>query len=441
MEKFFAVFNMGLKYLYRYRRRYGFLFAALIFGFAVVTFITSMKDGMYDSVYYAAQSHYAGDIVAVGYDSYSAGAAGAYHHRMERREISAILNAAGAAEIDPEYTVFRTLYGSYGLVHFNGNAVPLKYLMGCDWENERHIFGKMSFEEPLPLISGDDCIILSVPVARQLDAKVGDSVILEAETRWGQKNTGAFIVKGIVEDASLFGYYKAYVSRLSLNRLVAYNDDDCSSIGFFLDDPSGAGEKRKKLHRALSGEIQVSPLVYDRDEMDRERNVPWDGIKVFLYTLPVYLTEISELLDAMNIITYSLYGMMLLIIWVSAAVTYRLILHERTREMGIMRVIGFYGGDLRLLLWTEIFIIGLVSLAAGFILARIFSWVVSFFSFSWLPGFEIFMKNGKLSAMYLPETTAANVALIFLVLFAVALFPSFRASRKNLPALLSGEPL
>jgi putative ABC transport system permease protein len=172
-----------------------------------------------------------------------------------------------------------------------------------------------------------------------------------------------------------------------------------------------------------------------------EISQPWDGIKVFLYTLPVYLSEISDLLNAMNIITYFLYGMMLLIILVSAIVTYRLILHERTREMGIMRAIGFYGSDLRLVLWTEVIALGIISLIAGFLLARVLSWALSLFSFSWFPSFEIFMKNGSLAALYLPGTVLVNVVSIFLVLFIAALFPSFRVSGKNLPALLSGEPL
>jgi len=172
-----------------------------------------------------------------------------------------------------------------------------------------------------------------------------------------------------------------------------------------------------------------------------ERDRPWEGIRVFLYTLPVYLSEISNLLEAMNIITYLLYVMMLLIILVSAAVTYRLILHERAKELGTMRIIGFYGSDLRLVLWTEVFVIGLISLIAGFILAQILSWAVSLLSFSWFPGFEIFMKDGKLSPLYLPKTMFVNILLVFIVLFVMALLPSIRASRKNLPELLSGEPL
>jgi len=438
MEKFFAVFKLGLKYLYRYRRRYGFIMAALIFGFAVVTFITSLKDGMYDNVYYSAQSHYAGDIIAMGYDTNTSMN---YTYHLEQNEISAILNAVDRAGINPKYTVLRTICNSDLSIYFNGNAIRLKYLIGCDWDKETHLLNKMNFEEPVNLVLGNEDVILSVPVARQLGAKMGDSIILETITRWGQKNTGMFIVSGIAEDASIFGYYKAYISRLSLNRLLDFNDEDSSSVGLFFETHNDIEQKRVQLQNVLSTLTQTGPLVYDRDHLALERDRPWEGIRVFLYTLPVYLLEISELLGAMNIITYMLYVMMLLIILVSAAVTYRLILHERAKELGTMRIIGFYGSDLRLVLWTEVLVIGFISLIAGFILAQILSWVVSLLSFSWFPGFEIFMKDGKLSPLYLPRTMFVNILLVFIVLFVMALLPSIRVSRKNLPGLLSGEPL
>jgi ABC-type lipoprotein release transport system permease subunit len=393
---------------------------------------------MYDSVYHTAQSHYAGDVVVIGYDSNSANR---YSYRLGQDEISAILNAADRVGINPRYTVLRTLYGENSVVHFNGTAIELKYLMGCDWDRETHLLDKMSFDAPPDSLLDGDSIILSVPVARQLGAKMGDSVILEGLTRWGQKNTGMFIVRGIVMDTSLFGYYKAYISRLSLNRLVAYEEGDCSSVGFFLNHSGTAELNRRRLQNVLLEQVQLGPLVYDRHQLSFERDRPWEGIRVFLYTLPVYLAEVSDLLDVMNIITYLLYIMMLLIILVSAAVTYNLILHERAREMGVMRVIGFYGADLRLVLWSEIIVIGFISLIAGFLLAQVLSQAVSLVSFSWFPGFEIFMKNGKLQPLYLPGTVLINIALIFTVLFIIVLFPSFRASRKNLPGLLSGEPL
>ena len=434
MEKIFALFKLGIKYLYRSRRRYGFLLAALVFCFAIVTLISSVKDGMYDNVYYSAQSHYAGDIVAIGYNPENS------RRHMGGVEVSAILDAVKETGINPRYTVKRT-FGFTNVVYYNGAAVDLKYLQGCDWDEEAHIFGRMNFTEAPAYPFADDGIILSEPVAKQLGAKIGDMVIAGVEARGKQKNTGHYIVKGIVRDSSIFGYYKAYVSRLSLNRLLLYDDTDCSIIGFFLNDPHSAEQKRRDLQNVLEKHIPVGPLVYDRKELDKATDRSWNGVKIFLLTLPVYLSEVSDLLDAMDYLAYFLYGMMLLIILVSAAVTYRLILHERTKEMGIMRTIGFYGKDLRFVLWTEVITLGFISLLGGFFLAWLLIKSLSLVSFSWFPSFEIFLKNGRLTALFLPETMLINVLSVFLVLFAVAFFPSLRASRKNLSGLLSGEPL
>jgi len=441
MEKLIALFKLALKYLNRYKRRYGFLFMTLVFCFAIVTFITSTKDGMYNNVYYSAQSHYAGDIVAVSYDIND----GISH--FEENDILTIINAASSIKLKPDYTVLRTIFGYDSVIYFNGNNLRLKYIVGCDWEKEERLLSKMDFtvqpEGPFGEGTfGDEGIILSEPVASRLGAVIGDSISIELNTRWWQKNTGVFIVRGIVKDSSFFGYYKVYVSRLTLNRLLLLNDKDCSSIGFFFDSNSNIEQKRLRLQNALSDYIRMGPLVHNRDELERETS-QWveEGMRVFLYTMPVYLSEISDLLDAMDMLTYFLYGMMLLIIFVSAAVTYRLIIHERAKEMGVMRAIGFYGSDLRLVLWTEVIALGIISLFAGFLLAALFSSAASFLSFSWLPSFEIFQKDGKLSALYTPKTILFNAAFVFITLICAVFFPSLRASKRNLPALLSGEAL
>jgi len=437
MERFFAVFKLGTKYLYRYKRRYGFLIAALVFGFAIVTLFTSTKDGMYDSMYYSAQSHYAGDIVAIFGDP-------SYLEPMSQNEISAVLNAALIAEIKPKHTVQRTILFRGSTVYYNGNAVDLRYVMGCDWENEAFLFDKMDAENqekaPAQMFTDDDSIVLSYSTALSLGARIGDRVTLMTETIDEQKNTAFFIVRKIVHDDSFFGSFKAYISRLSLNRLMLYGDGDCSTIGFFLDNPKKAEKKRVVFQNVLSKQIHTGPLIHHRDEFETVKK-QIEGNAVFLYTLPVYLSEVSALLETMNILTYFIFGTILIIILVSANVTYQLILHERAREMGIMRVIGFYGKDLRLVLWTEIVVLGIISMIAGFFLANLLSFAVSRFSFSWFPSSEIFMKNGELTPLYLPTTLLINTVLIFFVLLVLALFPSFRITRKNLPHLLSGESL
>ncbi|MDR2020551.1 MAG: ABC transporter permease [Treponema sp.] len=433
--KLFPLTRLAGKYLIRYRRRYLFLFLALSFGFGIVTLMTSVKDGMYRNVYNSAQGHYAGDIVAVGYDKGLA-ADGPY---LDRENMDAVFKAAEAVKLNPVHSAARTIFGERGVLYYNGAAVRLKYVIGADWDKEAAYFNGLEYLERRDSFEGEDAILLSAPVAEELGARLGDRLILEVDTRGGQKNTGVFIVNGLVKDSTIFGYHKVYIPRITLNRLLLFGDDECSSIGFFLADPGEAGKKQAFLQRELSKTVPAGPLVKDREELALERNRPWTGVKVFILTIPVYLSEVADLLGAIRIIAYFLYAVMLLIIFVSALVTWRLILRERSRELGTMRAVGFYGTDLLYVLLVETLALALVSLIAGFFLSFFFSWLVTCIPFSWFPSFEIFMKDGKLRSLYLPETMLINIAAVFAVLIAAVWEPAFRSSRDHLPEMLSGR--
>ncbi|MDR2633882.1 MAG: FtsX-like permease family protein [Treponema sp.] len=442
--KFLTLALLSGKYLIRYRRRYFFLFLALSMGFSIVTLMTAVKDRMYANVYKSAQDHYAGDIVVVGHDS-----SYAMDNHLTAEAKAEVYQAIEAVHLEGPRMVERTHFPQNGVLYFNGSAVRLKYVIGVDWDNEASYFDSLDYRERLDLPGIEDSpvltqmenmIYLSAPVADQLNARVGDSLILEVNTRWGQKNTGAFIVGGIVEDSTIFGYYKAYIGRITLNRLLLIDDEDCSIIGIFVKDRWKVEKIRALLQGDLENRMQTGPIVYDREEFAQASAEPHEGIRIFLITIAVYLSEVDDLLGAMNIITYFLYAMMLIIMMVSALVTYRLILHERRRELGTMRAIGFYGADIRLILILETFGLALVSLAAGMLLALFFQWLVTFISFSWFPSFEIFLDNGRLATLYVPRTVAVNILAIFISLFLAALVPVYRSSRESLPDMLSGGP-
>jgi ABC-type lipoprotein release transport system permease subunit len=440
--KLFTLVILSLKYFARYRRRYFFLFLALSMGFSIVTLMTAVKDRMYANVYKSAQDHYAGDIVVVGHDS----SISQFYH-LPTEEKTELYQAMEALHLESPRVVERTHFPQDGVLYFNGNAVRLKYVIGVDWDNEASYFDSLTYRERLliPGIAGDppsspegDVIYLSAPVAAQLGIRAGDSLILEVNTRWGQKNTGVFVVGGIVEDSTIFGYYKAYISRITLNRLLLIDDEDCSIIGIFIRNQWEVEKKRALLQRDLEDRMQTGPIVYDRDELNKATSELHEGVRIFLITVSVYLSEVADLLGAMNIITYFLYAMMLIIMMVSALVTYRLVLHERRRELGTMRAIGFYGADIRFILVLETLGLALVSLAAGILLVILFQWLVTFVSFSWFPSFEIFLEDGKLRTLYLPRTVAVNILAVFISLFLAAIAPVYRSSQEPLPNMLNG---
>ena len=427
--------KLSLKYVVSYKRRYLFLFSALALGFCIISVIGSLKDGMADAIYYSAQNHYSGDIIIAGFEK----EINADQH-IYAETIPLLRQKIEESDIEPDKIVLRTLENSAdNTIYYNGTAVPLKYVVGVDWDAEIDYFNSLNFTEGNPSPDFDDgTILISAPVAAYIGAHAGDLVLLETETLYGQKNTAFFTIGGIVDDRSLFGYYKSFVSRRALNAVIGFAAGDCSTVGMFFDNPAGVESKRKKLQSLLEGVVPLRPLVYDRDGFSDLKDWNWTGVMFFLLTIPVYVSEVTQILQALNIIAYFLYVMMLLIILVSAGVTYRLILHERTKEIGTMRALGFYEKDIRRVLRFESFILATVSLVTGFCFTLFFNWIISRLSFSWFPSFEIFLKNGRLLAMYNPLVVSLNVAAIYAILLTAVYVPSFRLSRSPLPEMLAG---
>jgi putative ABC transport system permease protein len=427
-----VIVPLALKYLLRYRRRYLFLATALCIGFGIVTVIATQKNGMIASVYSSAQSHYAGDIVLEGRDKDS----GREGH-MDFGTVSALVKAVDDSGIRHTRIVKRTLLVSYERLYYNGVSLDLKYSTGIDWDNERSYLASLVWQDGVYDEPSDDTIYISAPIAARLGAVRGDGLVMEVLTRYDQKNTGNFIIGGIIEDYSLFGFYKVYVSRKTLNRLVLFDEEDASHVGVFLASQTGVDEACEAIYGTLKQWVDVSPPPKDRDEWGMMRDESWNGIRVFPLTLAVYLSEVSQILDALNILTYFLYAIMLLIILVSAIVTYRLILHERTQEIGTMRAIGFKGRDIRLVLILETIVLATVSIIAGIVLSLFINGALSRLSFAWIPSFEIFMQNGRLAAQYSGGTLAFNALAIYSILIIAVWFPALAASRQHLPEMLA----
>lgn len=427
-------FKLALKYLWRHKRRYLFMFIALGFGFGVQMVISSLKDGMKENLYVSAQAHYSGDIIAFGLDPDTS-----ISYHMTSIEIDSVLASAQAASIDPLAVSVRTaVFGMRrGSIHFNGNTSPLKDIVGVDWEAEKKYIGGLSFTgSPSPF--NDDTILLSRPVAEELMIQQGDSIILEVLTVTGQKNTGTFFVDGIVDDSAIFGFYKVYVSRLTLNRLIGLADGDCSYVGFSLKNRKTLEQKRAALYNSLLEKVKTLPLVSDRDGFYKSKKNLEKGISVLLISLPVLLSEVDQLVSAIDLAAFVLFAMMMAIIMVSAAVTCRLILHERTRETGTMRAIGFYDRDLRRILFMEMASMAFLSMAAGFLLSLLINRGFRAMSYSWFPGFEVFLHNGQLIARYLPGTIVVNIVVTASMLTLAIGGQIFRNSRGPLGEMLSG---
>jgi ABC-type antimicrobial peptide transport system permease subunit len=221
-----------------------------------------------------------------------------------------------------------------------------------------------------------------------------------------------------------------------MNTLAGFDADDASSVGVFLKDRRRAQKDMLRFQSVLAEKIQSAPPIINAQVWDDFK--PERGITVYVLTLSIYLQPLNELLEAINALNYLLYAMLLLIILASAAVTYRLILNDRVKEMGVMRAIGFYEYELRRILMMEAAVLGALSAAAGFLLALTLSKTLSLIPLSQFPSFEILLSNGSLGAVFSPLAVLTNIAALYITLFFAVSVPAFRVSKMALPQMLSG---
>ncbi len=430
--------HLSSLYFRKHFRRYLFLMAALSFGFAVITVMTSLSAGMTGSLHEAALRHYGGDLVLIGYNFER----GKKMQIPRAGAVEALLDhAVEKTNLEVRKTLKRINYFRDGALYFSGHMVRQKNVLGIDWEQERDFLSAMHLiQGSVDELIQRDSILISEAVARQLNCRMGDDLVLKADTLTGQHNTGTFIVRGIFRDTSIFGYYKCFVGLDRMNSLLNYGEGDVSSFGLVLEDREIEEEELNRLYTALSGSLPMAPPITAKEDLTYQLDhVSWSGIRYFLVPLSVYVSQVDELLLAMDLLSYFLYVIMALIILVSISVTYRVILRERTREIGTMLSMGLHRRDAVGILCLEAFWLFLLALLAGALLAAILIQILTLLSYSRIPGFELFLRRGRLVPSFSLKTAAGNIFLLLGITLPAVLVPSLRVSRMALTRALAGD--
>ncbi|MFW5849618.1 MAG: FtsX-like permease family protein [Spirochaetota bacterium] len=427
--------RVAARYLQGHFRRYVFVLAVLTLGFAFISVSSSLADGMQHAVTNAALRHYAGHVVVMGRDK----EAGSMMVVDDPDAVAAAIERSGA----PVERIIRRVHEyANASVFFQGDAVRLKDLFGVDFTAEADLFRTFeyaggSFDPAWP----PDTIVISEPTARQLRVGVGDRLTLRVETRDGQIDTRTLVVRGITADASIYGYARAYTNRETLAELMDLSPASYSVAGVVLPGLAEAETWARRIHDELSELVPVSEPPESRDALTAAFRARWDGVRYFVFELPVYISEVTDLLTAMQLGSYVLLGMIVLVVLAAVVVTYRVVLHDRTREIGTMLAVGFTRPWVVTMLLAEAALVLAGGIAAGLALSAGATGLLSYVSFDWIPGFEIFLQEGRLAARYTLHSVALNAAMVAgVVVLAIALMVrSF--VRKEIPSLIKGETI
>ena len=430
----------------RQKKRSLMLGGAIAFGFFVITLINGFSAGLVDSVKDNISWQFGGQIYISGAQLSDRGSEIAVLGDTETA-----LNAVAALG-DQVSSVHQRSKAS-GSLYFGTREENVR-LEGIDTIGERQLL------EHLEVLAGDmselaNAATIAIPdeTARKLGVGVGEAIMFRVATVTGQQNVGEFIVVAITAGDAGLGFASAYTAKDQLNALVGLGQDQFQSLNVYLKDIKDVERAADAIHAELALKAAVEPREEFRGDesshMSSMRRMlgigglrsvaldeQWTGTKFSVTTIEDVMAPILSLVGILDLMSLWVFVVLVVIIMVGILNSYRMILLERTAEIGTMRAIGVQKSGIRDIFLWEAFITSAAGALAGFALALIAAALLSLFDLGGSGLFSLFLADGRLSFHAGPMETFRNFAIISLMSLAAAYLPARAASRLEPAAAL-----
>ena len=241
-------------------------------------------------------------------------------------------------------------------------------------------------------------IIVDRAQARDRNIAVGDTL---TATLLGGSRIDVTVV-AISDDPTLLGSYT-----LSLEDWEANVPSQSDAMVFVLGD---SGTDVTALHATVSDLAEAYPTVQVRDRDE-------------------FLGSVVNQINALLNVVYGLLALSILIALIGIANTLALSIHERTRELGLLRAVGMTRSQLRSAVRWEAAIISLVGTVLGLALAVGLSYTL-------VKG----LSAQGLSAFTIPVASIVVIVVLFALLgVAASILPARRAARLNVLDAIATE--
>lgn len=187
-------------------------------------------------------------------------------------------------------------------------------------------------------------VILAEGLAKRINAKVNDTIVLFGQGFHGAMAAGKYKVKGIVHLA-LPALNDAFVYLpLAATQYFLGAENRLTSISLGIDNPKNGNIVVKNLKTTIGQKYEVMSWQEMMPEIDN--HIKADGFSFYIFSGILYL-----------IIGFGLFGTILMMTL------------ERTREFGMLIAIGMKKNKLKLILLGETFLITLLGVVLGMLLS------------------------------------------------------------------------
>lgn len=235
--------------------------------------------------------------------------------------------------------------------------------------------------------------IIGIEIADRYNLEIGDIMLLEGDIFPGQWE---FVVRGIyrprdqtTDPASMMFHYRYLEERVRQD-----SPERSGEIGWYIvriDDPDSSAEVSQEIDKMFAN---------SRAETKTETE------RAFQQS---FLSAASAVITALNIMSFVIIGIILLVL----ANTMIMSARERTHEFAVLKALGFSAGQLFFLIAGEALILSIVGSAVGLLV-----------TVPAVEGFQAALPKGWFPVFYIkPETVIVGCVAALLVGLAASLIP------------------
>ena len=418
-----TIIYLALRNLFMRRKRYALMAIAIALGFSLITVLSGMAFGTLETIKTKAARYFSGHIAVIG----------VLGKGFNIDNPDEIIEKLKEARLPIKGIAKRSVYYDGGSrIFFSGNVIRQRRSIGLDFEAERELFKKLSFiEGSYDAMLGDNGrggILISKTAAEMLGARVGDDVIFYMPTKEGLHNTAIMIVRGIFNETSIFGY-TSYMRIDDLNMLHDKKEDTVTDIALHVKEGGNFEKLAERIRVRLEKSFPVFPRIFTNQDFSNASASHPAIETIAVVPVDAQLSEIRDVLDAFLIGTYFILAVFIFIVMVGILNTYRVLVHERTREIGTMRAMGMQKNQVKFLFLIEATALSLISSFAGFLIGVIIlNAIVKLVDINFLFFAGLFTESGKLSFFIDPKIVFFNTVFMLAAVLLAAWGPSAKAS-------------
>ena len=392
-----SVANIAYRNLSRQKRRTFLLAGAIAFGVFVITLVTGVVGGLLSSVENNFSALLSAHVMLTGVE----------FGEKNRMVMSLNDDPRLRASVEELSKTFHVKYYHRRTSVFN-RATLLNQTSsawtrvdGVDWKEDQFLAQQLEVTSgSVAGMDGSDGIVLGEKTAKKLNVQVGESILIQAETIYGQENVIEAPVKAIFRESNISGGI-VYMDIEAVNGLLNMPKGSFNWYGLFLDKFEDQDAAAAALQTILS---QKNYAMYPRDKVvGKDFNTLFTDIrkdkdksaKLVVIDLNDQLAALKGIFQTIRIAALLVLVILLAVIMVGLNNTYRIIVWERTREIGTMRALGMQRGAVSRLFLLEALFLALFGMAAGMALAVVVLGLISLFTFG-PSDFSIFLTKNHL---------------------------------------------